>query len=54
VYAIAKIVVPSLNDRYNIIPIDAKINTVYEVVKSVEENITYDIIMLGIGHKFTI
>jgi hypothetical protein len=103
VYAIGKIVLPSINDKYefsfgtnlgygvfndkyettqgtfkadkvysakifvkfdyknffvdlsamtNIIPIDAKINTVNEGLKSVEENIGYDVIMLGIGYKF--
>jgi hypothetical protein len=35
-------------------PIDAKINTVYEDVKSVEENIKYNVVMLGVGYKFAI
>jgi hypothetical protein len=38
----------------NIIPIDAKINTVNEGVKRLEKNINYDVIMLGIGYKFAI
>jgi hypothetical protein len=100
VYAIGKVVVPSLNDRYNlylginlgygvfndkyetekgtfktdrvysiklfakldyknffvdlsamtnIVPIDAKINTVKEGIKHLEDDITYDVIMLEIG-----
>jgi hypothetical protein len=36
-----------LSAMTNIIPIDAKINTVKEGLKSVEENIGYDVIMLG-------
>ncbi|MDR2818210.1 MAG: hypothetical protein LBB37_02060 [Endomicrobium sp.] len=43
-----------LSAMTNIIPIDGKINTVNEGLKSVEENITYDVIMLGIGYKFAI
>jgi hypothetical protein len=38
----------------NIIPIDAKINTINEGVKSVKKDISYDAIMLGIGYKFAI
>jgi hypothetical protein len=43
-----------LSAMTNIIPIDAKINTVHEGIKSVKENINYNVIMLGIGYKFTI
>jgi hypothetical protein len=43
-----------LSAMTNIIPIDAKINTVNEVVKHLEDDITYDVIMLGIGYKFAI
>jgi hypothetical protein len=43
-----------LSAMTNIIPIDAKINTVNEGLKSVKENIGYDVIMLGIGYKFAI
>ena len=38
----------------NIIPIEAKINTVHEGIKLVNKDIRYDIIMLGIGYKFVI
>jgi hypothetical protein len=41
----------------NIIPIDAEIYTFPEgvkVVKSVEENIKYNVVMLGVGYKFAI
>ncbi|MDR2654443.1 MAG: hypothetical protein LBB39_04000, partial [Mycoplasmataceae bacterium] len=38
----------------NIIPIDAKINTVHEGVKRLKENINYDVIMLGIGYEFAV
>jgi hypothetical protein len=41
-----------LSAMTNIIPIDAKINTVNEGVKSVEENIKYNVVMLGVGYKF--
>jgi hypothetical protein len=43
-----------LSAMTNIIPIDAKINTIHEGVKSVEENIKYNVVMLGIGYKFAI
>jgi hypothetical protein len=43
-----------LSAMINIIPIDAKIKTENEGVKRLEKNITYDIIMLGIGYKFAI
>jgi hypothetical protein len=43
-----------LSAMTNIIPIDAKINTVNEGVKSVKADIGYDVIMLGIGYKFAI
>jgi hypothetical protein len=43
-----------LSAMKNIIPIDAKINTVNEGVKRLEENINYDVIMLGIGYNFAI
>jgi hypothetical protein len=43
-----------LSAMKNIIPIDAKINTVNEGVKSVKKDIRYDVIMLGIGYKFAI
>jgi hypothetical protein len=38
----------------NIIPINAKINTVHEGVKSINKDIGYDVIMLGLGYKFAI
>jgi hypothetical protein len=38
----------------NIIPIDAKINTVHEGVKSVKADIGYDVITLGVGYEFAI
>jgi hypothetical protein len=43
-----------LSAMTNIIPINAKINTVNEGVKHLEKNIKYDVIMLGIGYKFAI
>jgi hypothetical protein len=43
-----------LSAMTNIIPIDAKINTVNEGVKHLERSITYDVIMVGIGYKFAI
>jgi hypothetical protein len=43
-----------LSAMTNIIPIDAKINTINEGIKSVKENINYNVIMLGIGYKFAI
>jgi hypothetical protein len=43
-----------LSAMKNIIPIDAKINTVNEGVKRLEENINYDVIMLGVGYIFAI
>jgi hypothetical protein len=43
-----------LSAMTNIIPIDAKINTVHEGLKSVKENIKYNVVMLGIGYKFVI
>jgi hypothetical protein len=43
-----------LSAMTNIIPIDAKINTVHEGVRSVKKDIEYDVIMLGIGYKFAI
>ena len=46
--------VVDLSTTMNNIPIDAKINTENEGVKSVKENVSYYIIMLGIGYKFAI
>jgi hypothetical protein len=43
-----------LSAMTNIIPINAKIKTVNEGVKHLEENISYNVIMLGIGYKFAI
>jgi hypothetical protein len=43
-----------LSAMKNIIPIDAKITTVNEGVKSVKKDIEYDVIMLGLGYKFAI
>jgi hypothetical protein len=46
-----------LSAMTNIIPIDAEIYTFPEgvkVVKSVEENIKYNVVMLGVGYKFAI
>jgi hypothetical protein len=43
-----------LSAMSNIIPIDAKINTINEDVKSVKSDIGYDVITLGIGYKFAI
>jgi hypothetical protein len=43
-----------LSAMTNIIPINAKINTVHEGVKSVNKDIRYDVIMLGLGYKFAI
>jgi hypothetical protein len=43
-----------LSAMKDIIPIDAKINTVNEGVKRLKENINYDVIMLGVGYNFAI
>jgi hypothetical protein len=43
-----------LSAMTNIIPIDAKVKTENEGVKSLKENINYNAIMLGMGYKFAI
>jgi hypothetical protein len=43
-----------LSAMTNIIPIDAKVKTENEGVKSLKANINYNVIMLGAGYKFAI